>query len=370
MEAPDRLSELRAELAARLAQALADPAAPLAGLRELQERLKLLDTALADRAARGKRRLGVMLWPVGLVGLMLLLAATVPVPSVPLSLSLKASAIQLDLADAAVLGPLTVDAAMRIEGFSALESADAPLVQAAAREQADRITVRAGESRLRALRLPAGARLGVEARRDATALGVESSRSPIVVELEVRGATSLLLADATSGMARDYAQGEWLRLVAGDPAHIERAPPPMLLTLSRGGETPLRLQGLRPTALRFIERRDGGVAESTLGSSIQAATLTLPATGQALALAAGDWLEIDDLVVERLEIVSGATLTLELNGSARVLRQRSGEFERSLKPSWLEYISRHHLTKLLWGSAAVLWGALAWARRQFAAGPP
>lgn len=315
-------------------------------------------------------RARIVWWPIALVGVILLLAASVPVPSVPLSLTLKANAVQLDLAQASVLAPLALNGALRIEGFSTLESADAPLAQAAASAGAERLGVRAAEARLRALRLPAGTRLGIEARRDATALAVESVRSPLVAELELRGATTLLLGDAGPSLVRDYPHGEWLRLAGGDAAHAERAPPPMLLSLARGGEAALRLQGLRPVALRFTERREGGVGDSALGSSIEGGTLTLPAAGQSVTLAAGDGLEIGGLVIERFAVVATAPLQIELNGSARVLRQRVGEFERSLKPSWLEFVSRHHGVQLLWASAAVLWGALAWMRKQFAAGAP
>ena len=365
-----RLSEQRSALATALAQRLAAGDAPLPELRELQERLKLLDGALAEQRARDNRRVSAVLWPLGLVGVVLLLAASLPVPSVPLSMSLKASAVQLDLSEATQLGPLAANAGLRVEGFSTLESADAALAAAAARERADSLTVRAAELRLRALRLPARASLGIEARRDATALVIESPRAPVVAELELRGATTLLLGDATPALVRDYSHGEWLHLLAGDAAQPERAPPPLSLLIARRGDVPLRLANLHPTRLRLVERREGAVGETALASSLQGATLTLPATGQTLTLAAGDWLELDGLRLERFEIVAGAPLLIEFNGSARVLRQRVGEFERSLKPSWLEYVSRHHLVQLLWGSAAVLWGALAWVRRQFAAGAP
>ncbi len=364
--ASEPLAHLRAKLAAQLAARLAAPDAPLAELRELQERLKLFDTALAEQRTHSERRLGALLWPPALIGGVLLLAATVPVPSVPLSLTLKASAATLDLAQPTVLGPLPLDGEVRIEGFSSLASVDASLAQAATRAQADRLAVRAAESSLHALRLPARTRLVVQAVRDKTTLQIESPRAPLVAELQLRGATWLRLGDAVPEPPRDYAHGEWVSLVSGDAAQPEHAPPPMTLWLPRRGDSVPKLQGLRPVALRFAERRDGGAAMSAVGSSIEGGTLALPATGQTLPLVAGDWLEIDGLVTERFELVAGTPLTVQLNGSARGLRLRTGEFEQSLKPSWLEYMSRHHRAQLLWGSAAVLWGALAWMRRHFA----
>lgn len=366
-----RLSVQRNTLTAALAARLAAGDAPLPELRDLQERIKLLDGAIAERAAHNPHRIAALLWPLALIGFVLLVAASVPVPRVPLSLTLKSSAVQLDLAEATQLGPLAVNADIRIEGFSALESADLVLVAAAAHEQADSVSVQATESRLRALRLPAGASLSVQARRDSVALLVESARAPVIAELEVRGAATVRVGDAAQPLARNYPRSEWMRLVAGDAAKPTQAPPPVALSLGRHrAEAPLKLTTLKPTRLRLVERREGAVGESALASSLLGGTLSLPATGQTLALAAGDGLELDGLRLERFELVAGTPLLIELSGSARVLRQRVGEFERSLKPSWLEYVSRHHLTQVLWGSAAVLWGALAWVRRQFGRAKP
>ena len=209
------------------------------------------------------------------------------------------------------------------------------------------------------------------------ALLVDSALAPVIAELELRGAATLRVGDATEPLARDYPRSEWLRLVAGDAAKPAQTPPPMTLSLDRRRDAddekaPLQLSALKPTRLRFVERREGAVGDSSalVTSSLLGGTLSLPATGQTLALAAGDGLELDGLRIERFEIIAGTPLRVELNGSASGLRQRVGEFERSLKPSWLEYVSRHHLTKLLWASAAVLWGALAWLRRQFGAVRP
>ena len=277
------------------------------------------------------------------------------------------------LGEATRLGPLAASAGLRVEGFATLESADAGLVQAAADQQASSLSVRTADSRLRALLLPAGAGLDIEAGSDATALLVDSAHSPVVAELELRGAATLLLGDAGQALVRDYGPGEWLRLTTANAAQPGQALPPLMLALAlaRRGDPPLRLAGLRPTRLRLVDRHDAAVGAVAQASSLLGATLTLPATGQVLSLAAGDGLELDGLRLERFEIVAGAPLQIELNGSARGLRQRVGEFERSLKPSWLEYLARHHLAQLLWASAGVLWAALAWLRRLLAAaGPP
>ena len=116
----------------------------------------------------------------------------------------------------------------------------------------------------------------------------------------------------------------------------------------------------------FAERQAGTGTLAAVGSSIDSGSLTLPASGQTLTLAAGDWLALDGLVLERCELVVGTAVRLKLSGSARGLHLRVGEFERSLKPSVLEYVSRHHLVGVLWGSAALLWGLLAAVRKGLA----
>jgi len=366
MPVPEDLVARRAALAARLSARLAEPDVPLAELRELRERLDLLDGALAERRPPAGRRLAAWLWPLLAVGTVLLLAATLPIGRVPLSLTLKASALSLALPADATLGSWPLDGEFRAEGFAALESPDAALRQAAASGPLSQgLGLRAGELSVRALRLPAGAQLRLQAQPKALAVDIESSRSPVLAELELRGAATLRLGDMA--LAHDYPHGEWLLLRAGEAARPERAPPPLALAL--GSTAPLRLQGLRPTWLRFTERSQADAGAVQLQSSLQGGALTLPVTGQTLALGAGDTLEIDGLKVERCELLAGASLQLELSGSAQGLRLRVGDFERSLKPSWLEYVARHHLAQLLWGAAGLLWGALAWLRRQLAGAP-
>ncbi|MBC7729523.1 MAG: hypothetical protein H7242_18315 [Microbacteriaceae bacterium] len=407
-----RLRDLRDSTAAQLVARLTAADAALPELRELQERLRLLDATLADQRTRDERRWGALLWPVGLVAAALLVAASVPVPSVPLSLELRASSATLDLPAAAVLGAQPINGELRIDGFTSVESADAALADTAARERAERLSVRSGQAWLRSLSLPADTRLTVQARADSTTLLVESARSPVIADVELRGATVLRLGDADAPLQRQFDHSEWLRLIGGVVAQADRAAPPM--TLSIPLSTPLsiplpaspsisqpvsptvslsaapsvapsprleaaaplridalRIDTLRPSSLRFAERRESLAtstavgATSSVSSSLEGGTLSLPASGKSVAINGGDWLEVDGLVVDRFELSAGMPLLLKLSGSARTLRLRVGEFERSLKPSWLEYFSQHHLVTLLWGSMVLGWGALAWIRKHF-----
>jgi hypothetical protein len=367
----DRLREQRAQAASQLAAGLATGDQPLPELRELQERLGLLDAALADQRGRNERRLSALLWPLLLVAAVLLLAATVPVPSVPLQLELQASAVTLGLPDATVLAPQALGQTLRIEGATGLESADPALTAAAQPVGLHNLALQAQRLRLRALHLSAGSQLSVQVDASTpttttTQLLIDSTRAPVMVDVELQGPTQLRFDDADTALQRVYGHAEWLRLVGGEAAHPERAAPPLTLWLQHPGESPLQLARLQPSTLRFAERRAGTGTQSSVGSSIDSGTLTLPATGQTLSLAGGDWLALDGLVLERCEISVGTAVRLKLSGSARGLHLRVGEFERSLKPSVLEYVSRHHLVGLLWGSAALLWGLLAAVRKGLA----
>lgn len=372
------LRELREQVAAQLAARLAEGHAPLPELRELNERLGLLDAALAapvkaaahSTGSQPTHRARPVLWPLVLVGAILLLAATVPVPSTPLTLNVQASSVKLGLTDAAVLGVQLVGGQLRIEGFSALESPDPALAQASPGEQVNSLVVRGEQTQLRALNLPAGTELTLRAQGDGATLTVDSTRSPVVADVEMRGKTSLRLGDSAAALERDFGHSEWLKVMGGDAAQPGQRAPLMTLSLARRGESTLRIDSLRPRSLQFSEPQAGAGIVSAKGSSLDSGTLTLPSTGQTVAINGGDWLEIDGLEVQRCEITLGTAVSIKLTGSARVLRLKVGDFDRSLKPSWLEFVARHHLAGLLWGSAALLWGALAWVRKYFSMGSP
>ncbi len=370
------LHELRGQVASQLAARLADGRAPVPELRELNERLSLLDTALAApvKAAenppgrQSASRAWPVVWPLLLVGGILLLAATVPVPSTPLTLNVQASSVKLGLTEATVLGGQAVGGQLRIEGFSALESPDPALAQASPGEQTNTLAIRGDQTQLRALNLPAGTELTLRAQGDGAILTVDSSRSPVVADIEMRGKTSLRLGDTAAVLEREFPHSEWLKVVGGDAAQPGQRAPLMTLSLAKRGEATLRIDALRPRSLQFSEPQAGAGIVSARGSSLDSGTLTLPSTGQTVPINGGDWLEIDGLEVQRCEVALGNAVSIKLTGSARVVRLKVGDFDRSLKPSWLEFVARHHLAGLLWGSAALLWGALAWVRKYFSAG--
>jgi hypothetical protein len=375
MDPPDeRLVQTRRALGEKLAEQLADPQASLVTLRELDERTRLLDATIAARRPPPPRRLGAVLWPFACVALLLLAAATLRWPgSVPVTLELRASTVTATLPGALTTEARSIEGELRLEGFSAIEAAPGALAALGAEEQVDPVAVRSDQTRLRALALPGAAELTLQVRGGRLSLAVESSRSPVVAHVELRGRSAVRAGDTPGPLEASLERAEWLRLVAGSAVAADRAAPPVELSWPLGPPaTAPRFVELMPSALRFAERRAGAGVGATARwrSGVEGGQLTLAATGQVLPIAAGDWLEIDGLATERCEIaVAGDLLTLKLNGSAQALRLRAGSLERSLKPTLLEYLSRHHVATLLWSSAVALWGAIAWTRRQFAQRP-
>ena len=122
-----RLRALRDEAASRLALRLSEPDAPLSELRELHERVKLAEAALADPRRQRALRLRIVLGSLLALALVLSLAATVRMPSVAFSLELDADAAQLQLGPAGELGAQTLAGSLQARGWARLDTANATL---------------------------------------------------------------------------------------------------------------------------------------------------------------------------------------------------------------------------------------------------
>lgn len=362
------LDATRAEAARRLAERAADPTASLDELRDLGERLRLIDagvTAQQTALPTSRRRLPPALWPALAVAALVSVAAWVPVRTVPFALELRAQSATLLFEAPGQLAAQTLDGELRIEGQTRLESPSAAISRDAAVEGSDGLVLRASQLTLRRIAYPAGTTLMVSAGRHLH-LGVNAPTSPLVADVEFAGRTVWKLGDGEVSPALDIAHAEWLRASAGDPALPERGPPPLDLWLGRADGRSFAWTDLRPVALQFVARREGSAGGSApiVASSIEQAQVKLPATNDEVRLGVGDRLEMSGLTLERFEMTAGDGIVLKLSGTARMLTTRTGDFERSLKPSLLEFLARHHTVSLFWSSALMLWGAIAWLRSQ------
>ncbi|MDN3921237.1 hypothetical protein [Roseateles violae] len=355
MTSPEQAAGLSAQAQAlreQLRQGLID-GAPLAELQALRTRLQLIEEALASARRPSWRR---QLLALAIVAALVSLVALWPMPRVQFALEAEAGAAQLRLEEAGQLGAQALAGDLRAEGYGRLESADAGLMQRAREEGLSPLLLRAERLKLRSLELGQGARLDIEAGSAGARLAIEGAAHAVAFEFGGAVASSL------GGAARTTAQvpmAEWLRLSA------EGGATELWLPRAAGQIWPWR--GLRPSALRFVERAPGAGGKVELLSALRAATLRLPAVERELQLGAGSTLELDGLRVEQCELQLGDSLRLKLSGSAGAIRSATGGFARSLSPSLLEYLAHNHSLGLLWSAAGLLWGISTWLRKQFAA---
>lgn len=354
------LRDLRAGIARRLAARACEPDAPLPELRELQERLCLIDGAIADsgHATRGRRR---MAWlALVAVAAVLSLAALIPVPSVPFTLEAEAGAVRLHMGSAGALGQQNVPGELRIDGHTALESPDAGLAPQDGTPTAGRLAIGAATLNLRRIGYPAGTDIAFAAGAQTAAVTLHSPRAPVTVDLEFSGRTTTRAGQGGKARQADYPFAERLRVTA---AAASGAPPPLAITLARPAQATYGWTSLRPQEVRFVERvlTEGG--EVALLSSLRKAHVMLRASAAEIALGEGEDLELGGLDLQRCDILLGPVIRVKMAGSARTLLTRTGRFERSLKPSLLEYAARHQAVALLWSAGLMLWGIVRWLQR-------
>ena len=359
-DATAALRDLRADLARRFAGRAREPDAPLPELRDLQERLQLLDAAIANpQHARRSRRRATWLALVA-VAAVLSLGAVIPVPSVPFSLDAEAGAVRLHMAAAGTLGPQNVPGELRVDGYTALESPDAGLMRQAGAPAAGRLAIGAATLNLRRVSYPAGADIELAAGAQSATLTLHSQRAPVTVDLEFAGRTTTRLGQDSKGRQADYPFAERLRMRAAAAAG---APPPLVVTLARSAQTEYGWTSLRPREVRFVERRLNEGNQPEILSSLRKAHVVLQASAAEVSLGEGEDLELGGLDLQRCDVLLGPVVKLKMAGTARTLLTRTGHFERSLKPSLLEYAARHKTVALLWSAALMLWGIVRWLQR-------
>jgi hypothetical protein len=357
------LRSLRSQIALEFASKVRDGQTPLADLRDLQERLRLLDAAIADPQRVARRRWRAAAIAALVVAVLLSMGALIPMPRVPFSLEAEAGAVRLQMPAAGELGPQQVDGELLVDGYTSLESPDAALMQQGGAPGSGRIAISAAVLNLRRVSYPAPSTIDMAAGAQAASLTIHSQRAPIGVEVEFSGRTTTRFGPQTERREADYPYAEWLRLRAGDASAAQRVSPPVVLSLARSANTEYRWSALQPEALRFVERGVAARNEAVVRSSLQKARIQLQASAAEVLLGAGEDLELSGLDVQRLDLRLGPVLQLKMSGTARGMLTRTGHFERSLKPSLLDYAARHKTVELLWSGAILLWGITRWLQR-------
>lgn len=354
------LRDLRAGVARRFAERAGMADAPLAELRELQERLLLLDAAIAHLPDADRRRRRARWLALVAVAAVLSLGALIPVPSVPFSLEAEAGTVRLHLAAPGALGPQAVAGELRLDGYSALASPAADLMGRPGAQGAGRLVIGAARLNLRRISYPAGADIELAGGATAATVMLHGQTGPASVDIEWSGHAAIRFGQGGQVWQADYPYAERLRALAVAPLGT---PPPMIVTLARPAQTEYGWTSLRPQAVRFVERRLDEGTEAGILSSLRKAHIVLQASAAELTLGEGDDLELDGLELQRCDVVLGPVVKVKMAGTARNLLTRTGHFERTLKPSLLEYAARHKTVALLWSAALVLWGAVQWLQR-------
>jgi hypothetical protein len=354
------LRDLRADVARSFVAKAREAETPLPELHELQERLRLLDLAIADpQDARRRARRATWLALV-VVAAVLSLGALIPVPSVPFSLDAEAGAVRLHMAAAGALGPQNVPGELRIDGYTALDSPDPGLKGPPGAHAAGRLAIGAATLNLRRVSYPAGADIDLAGGAQTATLTVQSPRAPVAVDLEFSGRTTTRFGQGDNRQQADFPFAERLHVLAAAAAG---APPPLTVTLDRPSQAEYGWTSLRPQAVRFVERLLKEGNEVAFLSSLRKAHVVLRASAAEVTLGEGEDLELGGLDLERCDVLLGPVVKVKMAGTARSLRTRTGHFERSLKPSLLEYAARHSTVALLWSAALMLWGIVRWLQR-------
>ena len=355
------LRDLRAELALRFAAKARERDAPLPELRDLQERLRLLDAAIAD-PERGARRRRQAIWlALVAVAAVLSLGALIPVPKVPFSLEAEAGAVRLHMAAAGELGPQGVAGELRVDSYTAMESPDADLMRQAGAQAAGRLAIGAATLNLRRVSYPAGADIDLAAGAKTAALTVQSQRAPVAIDVEFSGRTTMRFGQSDQWWHADYPFAERMRVLAS--AAAAGTPPPLIMTLARPAQTEYGWTSLRPNAVHFVERTLKDASGVAFLSSLRKAHIVLQVSAAEVSLGAGEDLELTGLDLQRCDVLLGPVVKVTMVGTARSLLTRTGHFERSLKPSLLEDAARHKTVGLFWSAALLLWGIARWLQR-------
>jgi hypothetical protein len=355
---------LRRQLAAQFAAMAQDRDTPLSELRDVRDRLALLDAAAGDPALAAHRRRRRAAIAALLVAAVLSVAALIPMPAIPFVLEAEADAARLEMGGAGLLGPQTLAGPLRVDGYTELESPASGLTRQAGAQDGP-LVLAAPSLNLRRVRYPAGSAIELAAGAGGAMLTIHSAQAPIELEVEFAGLTSAQFGQGGAGHTADYPYAEWLRVRA--LATAGRAPPPMAVTMPRQAEGPAaagyRWTGLRPRQVRFVERVAGPNGEVTVSSSLSKARIQLQASADEVQLGPGEELELGGLELQRCEVLLGQVLRISMTGTARTLQTRTGRFARSFKPSVLEYAARHKTVALLWSAALFIWGVVQWLQR-------
>ncbi|HKE94040.1 MAG TPA: hypothetical protein VKB34_07020, partial [Povalibacter sp.] len=192
----DTLRDLRASERARLNSRLVDGTSSIGELRDLSERVQLLDAAIKqEEPPRTAKRLAFIALAVATV---IIAAASMRMPSVRFSLEAEAHSISLRAGAAQSLSGFPSGSELRVtDGCGVLSSSNIGLTSAVRGQQADPLTLRATSLAVQHLTFGASSLLTVTPGGNALQVSVENSTAPIAIELEMSGDANGFFGDST-----------------------------------------------------------------------------------------------------------------------------------------------------------------------------
>lgn len=333
-------------------------------LRDLFERVRLADAACAELKPPSKKtNRAIVTIAVG-IGVVVTVAAWLPVRSVGFTAEIEARTLSMAMNQDGSLEQQAVLKQIGVEGAADVKSSNKALTSIL-QGNVQPFALRGDFLRIQNLYWDKGAEFRLVAEEEALRITVENLKSPPVLSLETAGRIELETSDGKGSQAIDTGLGDTVSISTSNPSIQEGGrPPPLVIIVGSAAEHKYKLNGLQPSSLSFVERRPN-LGSAIYASSLISANVNIPLNNSVTTLYEGDRIGFDGLSLERIDVVVGKTIAIRISGRASELRSSVGGFERSLKPSVLEWLTRHHTLKLFWSAAVFLWGAYVWFQMHF-----
>ena len=217
-----------------------------------------------------------------------------------------------------------------------------------------------GELLLADLALPAGSRLTVIRRPDATT-DLLARGDPVTAQLTIPGAAHVRLGAGTNQSA-DFLRDTSARIpeaisVRADGASVV----PSLLSLSAASH--VRLADLRVDELSFAHQTPLHPGEVGFESGLLGGRIKVAHTGLEHQIDKSDRLVLRGAEGRIVEAFIGDEIEVRFEGSADAILLGPEGFTRRLSPTWLQYVFHHQPLSFFWSAVVLLWGMLWSARR-------
>jgi hypothetical protein len=222
-----------------------------------------------------------------------------------------------------------------------------------------------GQISLDPIHAGAGTVVSISRSRDEPLLGVSLRGESPQININLGGTISIAAGGRQSGQ-RDFGRSRPVRVESGQPNTLYlslRFPPDRDVAFAPHiAVAALSLQQVRDVVVEGL--RTPRSVSTVLGGEIFNESLN----GRQYPLRRGQWLSLDgiDGEIRSMELAPQG-IQFDFHGTVADIRVGSSSNQRSLMPSWLEWIAERHSVKLLWGSffwlLTTVFGVIKWWNR-------